>query len=222
MDKFSVIIPTIWKGETLNDLLINLYNCELIGEVILINNDNKNSKPIPLHDKLIYVEPQKNLFVNPSWNLGVRMSKSNNIIISNDDILFDINYFINCLKDVNENHIKFEDLGIIGMHSDNYKLESNSNNPIFQTHGMVKSMGGWACLFAFNKINWTAIPEQLKIWYGDNFLLGSGKQTIDMYGLKIETKMSSSADTSIDWVKEITDNDLIEWLKIINNGKITN
>ena len=80
MDKFSVIIPTIWKGETLNDLLINLYNCELIGEVILINNDNKNSKPIPLHDKLIYVEPQKNLFVNPSWNLGVRMSKSNNII----------------------------------------------------------------------------------------------------------------------------------------------
>jgi hypothetical protein len=222
MDKFSVIIPTIWKGETLNDLLINLYNCELIEEVILINNDNKNSKAIPLHDKLIYVEPQKNLFVNPSWNLGVRMAKSNNIIISNDDILFDVTYFINCLKNVDENHVKFEKLGFIGMHSDNYNLKENDKRPIFQQHGMVKSMGGWACLFAFNKINWIPIPEQLKIWCGDNFLLGSGKQTIDMYGLKIETKMSSSADTLIEWVKEITDNDLIEWLKIINNGKTTN
>ena len=222
MDKFSVIIPTIWKGETLNDLLINFYNCELIGEVILINNDNKNSKAIPLHDKLIYVEPQKNLFVNPSWNLGVRMSKSNNIIISNDDILFDVDYFINSLIDVDKNYINFKELGIIGMHSDNYKLESNSSNVSFKSHGMSESTGGWACLLAFNKKNWTPIPEQLKIYYGDNFLLGLGKQILDMEGLKVETKMSSSANTSVDWVKEVTDNDLIEWLKLINNGKITN
>ena len=222
MDKFSVIIPTIWKGETLNDLLINLYNCELIEEVILINNDNKNSKAIPLHDKLIYVEPQKNLFVNPSWNLGVRMAKSNNIIISNDDILFDVHYFINSLIDVDKNYVNFEELGIIGMHSDNYKLESNSSNVSFKSHGMSESTGGWACLLAFNKKNWTPIPEQLKIYYGDNFLLGLGKQILDMEGLKVETKMSSSANTSVDWVKEVTDNDLIEWLKLINNGKITN
>ena len=121
----------------------------------------------------------------------------------------------------NQNHIKFEDLGIVGMHSDNYNLKENDKKPIFQTHGVVKSTGGWACLFAFNKINWTAIPEQLKIWYGDNFLLGLGKRAIDMYGLKIETKMSSSADPSVDWVKQVMDNDLIEWLKIINNGKTT-
>ena len=222
MNKFSVIIPTIWKGETLNDLLINLYNCELIGEVILINNDNKNSKPITLHDKLIYVEPQKNLFVNPSWNLGVRMSKSNNIIISNDDILFDVNYFINCLKDINENHVKFEDLGIVGMHSDNYTLKSNKEPLIFQTHGVKKSDGGWGCLVVFAKKNWVPIPEQLKIWYGDNFLLAIGKTLIDVIGLNVQTKMSSSANTSVDWVKKVTDNDTIEWLKLINNGKTTN
>jgi GT2 family glycosyltransferase len=222
MDKFSVIIPTIWKGETLNNLLINFYNCELVEEVVLINNDSKNSKAIPLHDKLIYVEPQKNLFVNPSWNLGVRMSKSNNIIISNDDILFDVDYFINSLIDVDKNYINFKELGIIGMHSDNYKLESNSSNVSFKSHGMSESTGGWACLLAFNKKNWTPIPEQLKIYYGDNFLLGLGKQILDMEGLKVETKMSSSANTSVDWVKEVTDNDLIEWLKLINNGKITN
>ena len=43
-----------------------------------------------------------------------------------------------------------------------------------------------------------------------------------MSGLKIQTKMSSSANTSVDWVKEITDNDLIEWHKILKNGKTTN
>jgi hypothetical protein len=222
MDKFSVIIPTIWKGETLNDLLSILYNCELVGEVILINNDNKNSKPIPLNDKLIYVEPQKNLFVNPAWNLGVRMSISNNIIISNDDILFDVEYFINCLIDIHINHMKLEDLGIVGMDSDNYDLELNSNSPKFQSHGILEGKGGWACLLAFDKKNWIPIPNQLKIWYGDNFLLASGKRLIDMSGLKIQTKMSSSADTSVDWVKDITDNDLIEWNKLLENAQTTN
>jgi hypothetical protein len=221
MDKFSVIIPTIWKGERLNELLVNFYNSDFIEEVILINNDNINTNKIPLNKKLIYVEPQKNLFVNPSWNMGVRLAKSNNIIIANDDILFDVNHFINCLIDVNSNHIKFEDLGFIGMHSDNYKLESNSDAPIFQSHGVVQSDGGWACLLAFNKKHWTPIPEQLKIWYGDNFLLALGKQAIDMIGLKIETKMSSSADTSVDWVKQVMDNDLIEWNKLLGNAKTT-
>jgi len=219
MEKFSVIIPTIWKGETLNDLLINLYDCELIEEVILINNDNKNSKAIPLHDKLIYVEPQKNIFVNPAWNLGVRISKSNNIIIANDDILFDINYFVSCLIDVDKNHIKFEDFGIVGMDSDNYNLESNSNSPIFQNHGILESRGGWACLLAFHKNQWPIIPEQLKIYYGDNFLLAVGKRLVDMSGLKIQTKMSSSADTSVKWVKDITDNDTIEWHKILREWR---
>ena len=150
------------------------------------------------------------------------MSKSNNIIISNDDILFDVDYFINSLIDVDKNYINFKELGIIGMHSDNYKLESNSSNVSFKSHGMSESTGGWACLLAFNKKNWTPIPEQLKIYYGDIFLLGLGNQILDMEGLKVETKMSSSANTSVDWVKEVTDNDLIEWLKLINNGKITN
>ena len=158
MDKFSVIIPTIWKGETLNDLLINLYNCELVEEVILINNDNKNSKAIPLHDKLIYVEPQKNLFVNPAWNLGVRMAKSNNIIISNDDILFNVHHFINCLLDIHINHIKLENLGIVGMDFNNYNLESDNNNPVFQSHGISENRGGWGCLLAFHKTMWPIIP----------------------------------------------------------------
>jgi hypothetical protein len=86
---------------------------------------------------------------------------------------------------------------------------------------VVQSTGGWACLLAFNKKHWTPIPEQLKIWYGDNFLLALGKQAIDMIGLKIETKMSSSADTSVDWVKQVMDNDLIEWNKLLGNAKTT-
>ena len=31
MDKFSVIIPTIWKGEKLNELLVNFYNSDFIN-----------------------------------------------------------------------------------------------------------------------------------------------------------------------------------------------
>ena len=33
--------------------------------------------------------------------------------------------------------------------------------------------------------------------------------------------MSSSADTSVDWVKQVMDNDLIEWNKLLGNAKTT-
>jgi hypothetical protein len=48
-----------------------------------------------------------------------------------------------------------------------------------------------------------------------------GKNMMDIIGLKIETKMSSSADTSVEWVKQVTDNDLIEWNKLLGNAKTT-
>jgi hypothetical protein len=213
MNKFSVIIPTIWKGENLNELLINFYNSEFIEEVILINNAKDKTPNFERHEKLVYVEPSQNIFVNPSWNMGVRLAKSNNIIIANDDILFDVNHLIICLIDINNNHAKLEDLGFMGMHSDNYELEENSNTIILRTHGMKPSKGGWGCLIIFDKKHWIPIPEQLKIWYGDNFLISLGKPVVDIIGLKVKTKMSSSA--SADWLKGVLDNDTIEWHKLI-------
>ena len=89
---FSVIIPTMWRvSEFLNDLR-SLNECELVGEIILINNDIKmtpDSFSIQNYSKLIEIKTPKNMYVNPAWNLGVRCAKYNKIAIKNDDTFFD-------------------------------------------------------------------------------------------------------------------------------------
>jgi hypothetical protein len=212
MEKFSVVIPTIWKSEYIHQLLLKYYACDAVQEVILINNNRENTPIFPKHPKLVYVEPFENLYVNPSWNMGVRLAKSNNVIISNDDILFDINLYANFLLQVNKNYKKFEEIGLIGTHMDNYSLKESDKNIKLSQHQRTM---GWACLFTFNKKNWKPIPDQLKIYYGDDFLKLTCWPVYDMIGIKIETKMSTSADTAVDWVKAVTDNDKIEWEKLL-------
>ncbi len=212
MRKFTVIIPTIWKGPFIIDLLERYYRCSSVEEVILIDNDI-NSRPVnlPFNEKLKLIETPENIYVNPAWNLGVSLSTSNYITISNDDILFDVDDYFNFLNSLND---PFEQWGFIGTSSDNY---GEPQPPIrLQSYGS-HNKGGWACLFSFYKSIWRDIPEGIKIYYGDNFIHLSPHPINEMIGIPIWTKMSSSADTSVDWVKEITDNDHKEWFKVLTN-----
>ena len=43
------------------------------------------------------------------------------------------------------------------------------------------------------KENWTEIPEQFKIWFGDNWILNQSKKAYQVT-FKIETEMSTTAD----------------------------
>lgn len=212
MEKFSVILPTIWKGEYVIQLLQKFYSCDAVLEVILINND-KNNTPInlPRHDKLIHVELNNNIFVNPAWNMGVRLAKSNNIIIASDDIMFDLNLYISILYNMAKNR-PFEKYGIIGIDFDNYSLEKDNQEIQVVQH---QAKMAWACLLAFHKKVWPVIPETIKIYFGDDFLKMGNYPILDISGLMVKTKMSTTADTSVDWVKAVTDNDRIEWQKLL-------
>jgi GT2 family glycosyltransferase len=210
MDKFSVIVPTIWRSEYTIELLKKYSECDLVGEIILIDNASDLGKTINF-DKVLHIKEPTNIFVNPAWNKGVALSKFDNIVISNDDILYDVDYFLNHLKyainviDTN---------GFIGMASDNYNLENNLESPYIDLYGSKPHTGGWACLFFFKKQKWVNIPDTIKIYYGDNFIHMYGNPIYEFNGLSVKTKMSSSADTRIDWVKAITDNDTKEWNKL--------
>lgn len=210
MSNFSVIIPTIWKGPWIYELLTNFCNNAYIDDIILINNDVNNTKEIPTSNKIRVITPDENLFVNPSWNLGVSLAKNYNVIISNDDILFNVNAYIEYLQSLND----LKQYGIIGVNSDNYTLEDDENISL-NHYGAVRNTGGWACLLAFHVQTWVPIPERIKIYYGDNFLQMACNPILELRGIKIKTVMSSSANTSVDWVKNITDNDLVEWFNIL-------
>jgi len=211
MDKYTVVIPTIWKSEYTYELLKRLSDSEYVGEIILIDNASELNKEINIQ-KVIHIKEQENTYVNPAWNKGVNLASHNNITIVNDDIIFDVDeyysYFAQLLE-INE----FKNIGFIGSHSENYKLEK-SQNPSFEEYDNKTNTGGWGCLFSFHKSNWKPIPNELKIWYGDNWIHLVSNPILHLRGIKIETKMSTSSD--LEEMNPIKENDTRIWHRMLN------
>ena len=142
MEKFSVIIPTIWKSEFTIPLLQRLSKSEAVGEIILI--DNAPNWDITM-DKLIHIKESENTYVNPAWNKGVELAKWNNITIANDDILFDVDEYFHYME-----QIPLKEFGFIGSHSDNYK-DGEFDTIHLEKYDNQTNVGGWGCLFSFDK-----------------------------------------------------------------------
>jgi hypothetical protein len=206
MEKFSVIIPTIWKSEYTIELLERYSKSDYVGEIILI--DNAPTKDIVM-DKLIHIKEETNTYVNPAWNKGVKLSSYDNITISNDDIIFNVDEYFNYLNQA----LNILDVGFIGSHSQNY-IEQENLNPEIEIYDNKTNQGGWGCLFSFNKSIWKPIPNGLKIWYGDNWIHATNPNIFQLRGMNIITKMSTSSD--LESVRDVRDNDTIQWMKLIN------
>ena len=200
MEKFSIIIPTIWKSEYTMELLERYSKSDYVGEIILI--DNAPTKDIVM-EKLIHIKEDTNTYVNPAWNKGVKLSNYDNITISNDDIIFNIDEYFNYITKLNP----FVDYGYIGSHSENYELTETTNVRIEPCTD--ESELGWGCLFSFHKSKWIDIPNELKIWYGDNLIHIWHKPTLRLRGFKIKTKMSTSSDDIS--VRDVRDRDRQVW-----------
>jgi glycosyltransferase involved in cell wall biosynthesis len=112
MNKFSVIIPTLWKSNRIHQLLKDLISSEFVDEIILIDNAGKYFEYYEALDKVKLIQVKENIYVSPAWNLGVEIAKNEHIAICNDDINFNPNIFKLFL--VNEVE------GIVGQSSDNY------------------------------------------------------------------------------------------------------
>jgi GT2 family glycosyltransferase len=208
MNKYSVIIPTMWKDSSIFELLNEFYLCELVSEVILINNNRKDTPNFTKHKKLLYIEPYENIFVNPAWNMGVSIASNQHVTIVNDDVLFDVNQYFNFMNMAKE----YVEAGYVGSHSKNYEISELEDTTI-EDYDNKTNMGGWGCLFSFNKKNWIPIPSQLKIWYGDNWIHLTNRMIFQLNGFPIKTKMSVSSD--LKEVRNVRDNDTLEWNKLI-------
>jgi glycosyltransferase involved in cell wall biosynthesis len=206
MEKFSIIIPTIWKSEYTMELLERYSKSDYVGEIILI--DNAPTKDIVM-DKLVHIKEETNTYVNAAWNKGVSIAKYDYVTICNDDILFNPNEYFYYMSQA----LNLLDAGFIGSHSQNYT--EDKIEVAIEMYDNKTNAGGWGCLFAFNKNIWKPIPERLKIWYGDNWIHGTNQNIFQLIGMNIKTKMSTSSDRMD--VREVRDNDTKEWHKLLNN-----
>lgn len=159
-DLYSIIIPTMWKSPKLIQMLELYENSNYVYEIILLDNDPDRKIDLSRFKKILYYTEQKNLFVNPSWNIGYTLSKKK-LIIANDDIFLDkldevLKLFSKC---------EFDIVGIsLGGDNGEMKIEQITNFP----------QDSYGC-FMFVK-DYKYIPEKYKIWYGDNFLFQNSKK----------------------------------------------
>lgn len=162
---FSVIIPTLWKVNFFDQINF-LLNLDVVKEIIVINND-RTATPEWFsslnNDKIIEVKVNKNIFVNPAWNMGVRLAKYDNIFLNSDDVTLDSYDFLNIVDTV----LAHEDC-LIGCSNScyNYKLA----NDLVITDENGDRPFGYGCMMFFRKNTFKPIPEEFKVWYGDEFL----------------------------------------------------
>ena len=212
MDKYSVIIPTLWKSNRIGKLLFDLVKCEFVDEIILIDNGGKFFEYFEALDKLKLVQVDENMYVNPSWNLGVKIATNNQIALLNDDINFDPNIFGLINSDTLSNY------GIIGMGEGNYKDKiDEERGPYIDVWKPGINDWGWGCFIMFDKKYWIDIPENIKIWYGDNFIKDRNPAPKGILrNFKVETEMSTTSDEPI-W-DERKKEDHVNFLKLFVHG----
>lgn len=217
----SVIIPSLMRIDRLHRTLSELSSCDVVGEIILIDN---SENPVDINiDKVLHIKEFKNTFINPAWNKGASIAKFDKLCFMNDDIWFDWKY----LKDIDQ--LITTDVGFLGMSYDNYYTPSESFKLIdpFPDGKTIRGFRpiGFACCFFVHKDNWDYIPDDLKLWCGDDWLFYRSKNPnylID--GIKCEGFLSAtlSDDDLKEVLNPIKENDMEVMISLINKGIIEN
>lgn len=198
MSKFSVVMPTIWspKIDNIDILISKINNCEFIHEIIIINNNpNKYNNRYSKFEKVKEFK-YDNIYVNPAWNIGVFHSECENICLLSDDINFSVDIFKFII-----NQFKNENVKIIGSSKLSYTLDKDLEFAIEQIS--IRNRG-WGCLIFVKKSAYIWIPNDLKIHFGDDFLIKQLSGYVwRLNGLKIESIISESINSNSEFNKII-------------------
>lgn len=172
---YSVVVPTLWVPDTIKfkNLLNEVNTHPLVKEIILIDNSpdvNKNIKQYIIDnlDKLIHIRMEENIYVNPAWNLGVETSNAEFIILLNDDFFTDVG--VSQLIDLHNTHLDKNE-ALYGISGKCYEEFISNDPPTIDKDGSGLGGTGWACFIILPKKNYPIIPNDLKIWFGDDFIL---------------------------------------------------
>ena len=178
----SIVIPTLQKNlPVLLNLIQSLVKDDSVKEIIIIDNSLKGLD-YP-NKKVRVIIPDRNLYVNPSWNLGVKEAKGEIVGLLNDDIMIAKNFCSDVIKQMNRS------MGLVGMNSGDYIITTNEiKNPektnlyLEKTKYMDMSFG---VMMFFYKDTYPFIPDKLKIVYGDVWLYYQYKKQREREGKKI-------------------------------------
>ena len=208
---YSILIPTLWREREILERNIRGFEADpRVTDVIILDNSGF-IKPDDLYDdgKLTILPGKHTNYVNRSWNLLVKSCPSQFFILMNDDIIIDAAEYLDALDTINlHNH------GAVGIH-----FSSINEGCVTPAPFDVDETGwGWGTCIAGAVKNWVPIPEQIRIWYGDNWLQLTMGTPLSIRGLKWFGKMeSTSGDPAFDQIKML---DQRRWNKMVKDNSI--
>lgn len=203
--KFSVIIPTLQRSDLLPQVVNLCDSHPLVGEVIIINNEQK---PLDFDSPTVrVVNLEQNIFVNPAWNMGVSLARHDLIALVNDDVLFDPVAF-----DVVARALSKNTFGIIG--PDKTCFEAPTSQSRVRLARISPTVDGFGTFMCLRKENYIKIPDSLKIWGGDDILIQfQNRPPGVLVGVSFETEMSTtSSDVSFQGMRKNEHDTTIEIL----------
>ena len=213
MTRYTVIIPTMWKAvDQLTWMLYKYEKHELVGEVLIINNGQGLPESIRSFKKVRILNDGKNLFVNPSWNLGVREAKFDKVIIANDDILIpEIDSLLTLIDD------SLHHGDIIGADANCYEQRRVRPVDVMRICQSIGAMGyGFGVFMAVHKKDYIQVPQTLRIWFGDAIQYTALNPHV--FETTIQTEMSTTTKT-FEHVKRLRVTERNYYQKYIKNGK---
>jgi len=168
----SIIIPTMWFSDCLDNMVKKYDKIDEITEIIIIDNNVDGRRELQ-SDKITFLTTGVNLYVNPAWNWGVREAKEDIIIIANDDIIVADGVIENL--DLKRGEILGAD--------------------------MNKGLWGFGTFMVMYKDEYLKIPEEMKIWFGDNLQL-QNKTLRQINGIKTDMNTTINSINCFDIIEE--------------------
>lgn len=162
----TFIMPTLWRAREIYNSIDNFKKITNKNvELILI--DNKNSNFVDTDPRITVIKCSKNIFVNPAWNLGVKLAKNEYICLLNDDIHFNFTTIINNFQKI---WSEYKNVGIIGYNANKrteYNVDLNNDSDVLTLTEIDCVPNGFGCCMFMKKDDYVYIDETYKIYWGD-------------------------------------------------------
>ena len=220
----TYVIPTLWKDQNIHKTFKSFSSInDPNARMIVINNTNIVKGHTD--SRIEFVNLGYNSFVNPAWNLGVHKSQTEYVCLLNDDIIIDLKTLHNFIIKQRPEFTGFSYLNREGQLRKNSIQLVRYDEDILSNYGYGKNKmpHGFGQFMLFKKNNWLKIPDNIKIFHGDDIIyyyhtLVLGIQVSLIDGFQIGGNQSVTAQ---DWWKsDIAINDGKEYIKWLSKNNM--
>ena len=185
--RFSVVIPTLQRSEDLWAIVNQCAANPRVLEVLVVNNA---STPLVWESpKVRVLQQQRNIYVNPAWNLGAREARGEFLAVVNDDVRFDDVAF-----DLAARGLRW--FGVVGPDRFCFSL-AQQEEPRLRLARRSATLFGFGTFMCMRRGNYRPVPEEMRIWGGDDWLIQSQRKPPGaIVGVPFATEMGTTTHSA--------------------------